>query len=384
MIGTAAVLFWFGLACLLAVWFVYPAILWLIARRTPEQAARLGGEPKSATVLIAAHNEAGNIAPRLDNIFLQSAPGLQLDVLVALDHCTDSTEQTLKEWVAAHADRPVAWFETTHRGKAMAHNEAMPRIISDLVIFTDADTEFKPGFIAKIAACFADPRVGYASGILSWRGKTTPAGVSSFPLYWRFETWLRLMESRLDICVVGTGACSAMRPNHFIALHPTSDSDCSTPIDVVRQGYLCRIVNDAEAVDFVADTASQEFRARVRMTAKNFLNTITSWNWRNGVITRPAVTASLILHKIGRWLTPFFGLSFVAGGTMLAAAGVSNFASSVTALAWAGLATGGAGLLAPSLPLAGAIGSFMLANAAFAIGVVKALTGRAPGGFDKS
>jgi hypothetical protein len=69
---------------------------------------------------------------------------------------------------------------------------------------------------------------------------------------------------------------------------------------------------------------------------------------------------------------------------MLAAAGVSNFASSVTALAWAGLATGGAGLLAPSLPLAGAIGSFMLANAAFAIGVVKALTGRAPGGFDKS
>ena len=48
------------------------------------------------------------------------------------------------------------------------------------------------------------------------------------------------------------------------------------------------------------------------------------------------------------------------------------------------LATGSAGLLAPSLPLAGAIGSFMLANAAFAIGVVKALTGRAPGSFDKS
>lgn len=192
------------------------------------------------------------------------------------------------------------------------------------------------------------------------------------------------MESSLEICAVGTGACSAMRPAYFIPLHPTSDSDCSTPLDVVRQGYLCRIVRDAEAVDFVADTAGQEFRARVRMTAKNFLNIIASWDWRKGVITWPAITAGLILHKIGRWLTPYFVLSLVAGGTALAAAGVSDFASSVTILAWVGLVTGGAGLLAPNLPLAGAAGSFMLANAAFAIGVFKALTGKAPGSFGKS
>jgi cellulose synthase/poly-beta-1,6-N-acetylglucosamine synthase-like glycosyltransferase len=379
----AVLLFWFGFLGIAAVWLVYPAALWLLARHVSASPVPTGGAAGTVTVLVAAHNEASNIAARLENISEQII-GKPLSILVALDHCTDDTKRILENWKAEHQDQQIAWFETTQRGKAMAHNEAMGAINTDLVVFTDADTIFESGFLDHICSAFDDPRVGYCSGVLSWRGKNTPEGLSHFPIYWRFETWLRIMESRLGICAVGTGACSAMRRQLFVPLHPTSDSDCSTPLDVIGQGYLCRIVPDAHAIDFVADTVRSEFSARVRMTSKNFINTIASWGWREGMIKQPSVTAGLILHKIGRWLTPYFALSLFSGGTIVMYFDGASFAAGVTVAGYSALAAAAAGFLWPSLPVLGALGSFAMANVAFGVGVFIALSGKVPASFGKS
>ncbi len=380
----ASALFWLGFAGLLAVWIAYPATLWLAAQVLPRKPVMQGAAAKTVTVLIAAHNEAGNITSRLENIAGTGSRDFHVSVLVALDHCTDDTGPLIDAWTGANPGLPVSKFATLGRGKAMAHNEAVPMVTADLVIFSDADTIFEEGFIDRIAHAFDDPRVGYCSGVLTWRGKTTAQGASNFPLYWRFETWLRILESRLGICAVGTGACSAMRPQLFMPLHPTSDSDCSTPLDVVQKGYLCTIEPLARAADFVADTVEGEFRARVRMTAKNFVNTVASWNWRVAVFRYPAVTAGLLLHKLGRWLTPYLALSLLCGGTVLFWTGGTGFASAVTIAGYAGLLAAAIGFFVPGIPVLGALGSFAMANAAFALGVFKALTGRVPTSFGKS
>lgn len=381
---TGLAFFWFGLMGLLSVWIVYPAVLWVAARLRPPSNGISGTGVSTVTVLVAAHNEAGNIVARLDNIFEQEPLPCELNVLIALDHCSDETEALVRGWSAHHPERRVEWFECAARGKAMAHNEAMTRVDSDLVVFTDADTIFVPDFLTNIVAAFSDSRVGFASGVLTWRGKETPEGASHFPVYWRFETWLRLLESRLDLCAVGTGACSAMRPSLFVPLHPTSDSDCSTPLDVVRQGSLCRIVAEAHAIDFVADTVRGEFRARVRMTAKNFMNTIDSWPWLEGIARHPYVTVGLLLHKIGRWLTPYFAVFMLIGGILASYVSPGLFVTTLTLAGIAGLLAALIGILLPSIPLLGQLGSFAIANAAFALGVFKALTGKVPTSFGKA
>jgi cellulose synthase/poly-beta-1,6-N-acetylglucosamine synthase-like glycosyltransferase len=379
-----ASLFWAGFFGMLSVWVFYPLALGLAAGFA-RPAAALGSPAETVTVLIAAHNEEHNIIGRLDNIYAVGSADFQFSVLIAIDHSSDRTEPLIREYCAAHPERKIGFFNSEKRGKAAAHNQAMTRIGSDLVLFTDADTIFEPGFIDVIGHAFDDKNVGFCSGELSWRGRNTPKGASSFPIYWRFELFLRRLESRLGICAVGTGACCAMRPELFVPLHATSDTDCSTPLDVVQQGYACTVEPRARAVDFVADTVAGEFKARIRMTSKNLKNTLSSWHWRKSARALPFETIGLVLHKLGRWMTPFLALAVLAGGLGLVALGDATAFVMMTSFAGAAASLAAlAGFLMPQIPVLGPLGSFAMANAAFAVGAILVLLRKVPSQFGKT
>ena len=151
-------LFWAGFSGMLSVWIFYPLALWLAAQFA-RPTATLGSPAKTVTILIAAHNEEHNIISRLDNIYAVGSADFQFSVLIAIDYSTDRTEPLVREYCAAHPEREIGFFNSEGRGKAAAHNQAMTRINSDLVLFTDADTIFEPGFIDAIGHAFDDKNV---------------------------------------------------------------------------------------------------------------------------------------------------------------------------------------------------------------------------------
>src|SRR5262249_2495815 len=113
-----AVLFW---ACALLVVYAYvgyPLLVWWLARRarrTPGAPAWSEAAALPVTLLIAAHNEEGVIARRLDNLLAAQYPADRLRIVVASDGSTDRTNEIVRGY-AARGVRLLAYPQK--RGKA--------------------------------------------------------------------------------------------------------------------------------------------------------------------------------------------------------------------------------------------------------------------------
>ncbi len=382
MLFLAFIFFWVAFIALFVIWIGYPMVLWLLTRLLPSrfEPGEVGTSDKGSndrlSIIIAAHNEEDVIEQRLQNMLDVAPADFDYEVIVMSDHSQDKTVALVEEF-ASNNKRFKVYETTDQRGRAAAHNQSIRHVNGDILIFTDAETEFAPDFLDIVGHAFDDEEVGYVSGKLSWRNRSGGVTGENFSLYWRFEVWLRQLETHLGICAVGTGACCALRKSLFRPIPLSSDVDCSTPLDVVLQGSRSVFVPEAVAIDYVAETASNEFRARVRMTSKNFDCTVGLWDWA-GFFRRPGVSTGLALHKLGRWLTPFFALVLLACGTIAVLAGEGGVVSFLTILGWLAIVLALLGALVPSAPLLGSLWSFLLANISFAAGVIKALANRTP------
>jgi len=325
------------------------------------------------SIIIAAHNEEDVIEERISNILDTGSEDFDFEIIVMADGCTDGTVAKVRHLHTR--DRPISVYETKSRGRANAHNEAHALAQGDILFFTDAETEYAPGFLDILGHAFDDQQVGFASGQLGWKNRDQQTAAAHFSLYWRFEIWLRKMETRLDIHALGTGACCAVRKPFYRPIPRQEDVDFTTPLDVVLQGKICVFVPEARAYDYAAATLSEEFPARVRMTAKNFNGTLRFFP----AILRKWAGLTLIFHKIGRWLTPFFACVVLLTGTGLMALGEATLLQNIlTVSVWTFIAAGLVGAFAPTLPIVGQIWSFLVSNAGFALGVIRSLQKKAP------
>jgi cellulose synthase/poly-beta-1,6-N-acetylglucosamine synthase-like glycosyltransferase len=374
------IIFLIALASITYIWLLYPLLIRLIQSfvSTIKTTNDLDGVANPVqhriSVVIAAYNEAENLSQRVENIFSADYPQSLIEVVIVSDGSTDATTAVAHSLKEKYKNLKLVEL-TKNVGKASAHNQAIPYCSAQVLVFTDAETLFETDFIAKITAPFANQQIGFASGVLNYQNISNNTVSQSAGLYWRLELLLRQWESDLGILAIGTGACSAVRKELFRELPPTGDEDFTTPLDVVMQGYRCVHISEAIAYDKLPDTPTREFRARIRMTAKNFHGTLTRWGTKN-IFRYPWHTISLFSHKIGRWLTPFALLAlFVSNSFILDQGGFYVF-TWIMQLAFYLLAM--LGFFNLKIPLAGQVYSFVLVNIAFFIGIIKALTGQIP------
>jgi len=373
--------FWVGIAFLLVVWIGYSLLLkvasFFLHAREKRTSSDIG-RSYSVSILIAAHNEESRIIARIKNILSCDYPKDLIEIVVVSDGSNDDTVKLVREYAQRHARNIKIISLETQQGRAKAHNVGIFHCSGDIVVFTDASTEFNKDFLTKIVRPFKDPQVGYVSGTLVYRNQGQTNITQAASLYWRFEFFLRKLETLLGIYVFGSGACCAVRKTLFREIPPTGDVDFTTPLDVVLQGYKCVHLDDAIAYDEMPDSPKREFRARVRMTAKNFHGTITRWGV-HGLIRHPIYSAVIFFHKIGRWLTPFAMIGVFISNLFLLQSGLVYQAAFVLQAAFYLLAV--LGWMKVPVPLAAQIYSFCLANAGFMVGVLKALVGKVPAAY---
>jgi len=324
----------------------------------------------SVTILITVFNEVNGINARIKNVLSCEYPGDRLDILVASDGSTDGTDELVK----SIKDSRVSLFRPTNRqGKTDTQNRAIALAKGDVVIFTDADTRFDTRFIKEIVKPFEDPAVGGVDGHLLFI-KDAVSGVShSQGFYWRQELAIRALESQLGILAVASGACMAVKRSIFRPMIATVGEDCLIPLDVIDQGYKMIHAEQALAFDRMEHEPAKEFRTRVRMTLRNWQGT---WLYPKllNPFRHPGVAWSLWSHKILRWLSPLFLFIWLFGSVVLLweesliwNIGIPGLLFIVNAIA---------GVLRVPLPGASICYSFILANAGFFIGVLKALVGQ--------
>jgi cellulose synthase/poly-beta-1,6-N-acetylglucosamine synthase-like glycosyltransferase len=144
----------------------------------------------SVTVLLTVHNEADVIRTRIENILQCEYPSELLSVVVASDGSTDDTNTIIRSF----SDRGVRLHESPGLGKTAAQNTAINTIVSDLIVFTDADVTFEPKFLNIVARKFQDPTVGAVDGRQLYSSKPTLDVQACQGYNWNYELRLRNLE----------------------------------------------------------------------------------------------------------------------------------------------------------------------------------------------
>jgi cellulose synthase/poly-beta-1,6-N-acetylglucosamine synthase-like glycosyltransferase len=124
----------------------------------------VGNALASATVIAAVRNEEANLPALLASLSRLEYGEQPLCFVFVDDGSHDGTRRVLRSWAGSRADVQVVELPESV-GKAEALNRALRAAPeTELVAVYDADLRPQPDSLMRLAACFADPRVGAASG----------------------------------------------------------------------------------------------------------------------------------------------------------------------------------------------------------------------------
>jgi cellulose synthase/poly-beta-1,6-N-acetylglucosamine synthase-like glycosyltransferase len=332
------------------------------------------------TVLLTVYNEEDQITERLKNILDSDYPQKSLNVVVASDGSTDTTDEKVKAF-----DSPNVFLvrPSSRNGKTATQNYALKFTDGEIIIITDADTRFDSACIKNLVLPFSDNNVGGVGGHLLF-GLDAGSPISqSQGAYWRQELRLRQCESLLGILAVASGPILAVRRKIFPTMVETVGEDCLIPLEVVSKGYTMKHQATALAYDRMDNGARQEFRTRARMTQRNWQGT-----WMYPDLLNPfknfGVALALWNHKVLRWLSPFFLIAWIFSSFAVVIQSSMEYiipialAASYCGLFFCILATLGFlfHLMGKNMLFGSSVWTFCLANLGFFVGVLKGSLGQ--------
>jgi cellulose synthase/poly-beta-1,6-N-acetylglucosamine synthase-like glycosyltransferase len=219
---------------------------------------------RSVTVLIPAYNEERVVERAVRGVLASTE--VHVAVIVIDDGSTDRTSAVVAE---TFADDPrVRLLTLENGGKARALNRGLELVESEIVIALDADTQFEPTTIARLARWFGDPRLGAVAGNAKVGNRVNLITRWQALEYVTAQNLERRALGRLDAITVVPGAVGAWRLDAIRAVggypHDTLAEDQDLTIAIQRAGW--RVSYDqfavawTEAPESVKALAKQRFR----------------------------------------------------------------------------------------------------------------------------
>lgn len=257
-------LFWASLALAVYTYAGYPIILYGIGRlRARREAPTTAATPPSVCLIISAFNEENVIRQKIENSLALERAG-PMTILVASDGSSDRTVAIAREY-EDHGVR--VHHSNARRGKNAVLNEAVRTLDHDVIVFTDANSLLAPDAIARLLSRFNDRSVGCVVGELKYSHDVTAVGQGE-SLYWRYESRVKIWESRLGSVLVANGSIFALRRPLFRDLFSDVANDFQTPFDVANLGFGIVYEPGAVAVERSAELWEEEFDRKVRIVLR--------------------------------------------------------------------------------------------------------------------
>jgi biofilm PGA synthesis N-glycosyltransferase PgaC len=258
------ILFWAAAALIVYTYAGYPAVLALLQSRKSALSsveAAPGGTLPSVTLIIPACNEERWIARKLENSLELDYPRERLEIIVASDGSSDRTVEIAQAYESSGIT--VVVF-ASRVGKQEILNRLVPRARGEIIAMTDANALLAPDALSHLVRPFASPSVGCVIGrrICIVQDRSIPSVAES--LYWRYESWIKRAESRLNTCLAATGQLYAVRRKVFPHVERVGE-DFFIPMKVLASTGL-RVAYVPEAVASIPAAASLriEFERKTR------------------------------------------------------------------------------------------------------------------------
>jgi len=369
----AKAVFWGSLGALAWTHAGYGLAMSALARVRPRPVARDEITPDVA-VIVSAHDEEAVIARRLENLLVLDYPADRLRVLVASDGSTDRTDEIVSE-LAAREPR-VALLSCPREGKVAAQHRAVRETQSDVLAFTDANTEWHPDALRKLVRNLADDEVGYVCGQLRLE---SPDGANQEGLYWRYEVWVREQESRAGSITAGNGAIYAVLREAYVEDDPKFGHDFGFPYLMEQAGRRAVYDADAVAVERAASETEDEYGRKVRMIARAWGHILTGRMFRR---TRPLYLAELVSHRVLRYSSGLLHVALLLSNVALV--GRAPFYRLFLVLQLGGLALAAAGRARLPVPGARLAHYYLVVTKATIAGLLRYLRSGTPQTWDKA
>jgi cellulose synthase/poly-beta-1,6-N-acetylglucosamine synthase-like glycosyltransferase len=254
---TARTTFWGSLALLAHTHLLYPlSLAGLRALRRPASISERAQPVPFVSLIVAAHDEEDVIERKLADALALEWPRERLELVVASDGSSDRTVERAR---AAGADLVL---DLPRQGKIAAQNAAAERASGELLAFSDANSFWRPDALRALLAPFADPEVAYVCGQVRF---AAAAGDNEESAYWRYEMWVRALESELAGVTAGNGGIYAVRASVYPPLPASRSHDLSLPFLFAKRGLRARYAPDALAEEKPVPTIGGEFARKRRM-----------------------------------------------------------------------------------------------------------------------
>ena len=304
----SAWIFWGSVGALVHTHVTYPLVLAARERLRPAaEPPPAPAEPPRVSLIVSAFDEEAVIEAKVADALSLSYPRERLEVIVASDGSGDRTVELAR---AAGAD---VVLDLPRAGKLATQNSAAQRAAGEILAFSDANARWEPGALRALAAAFADPRVGYASGDLRY---VDPEGDNEEGAYWRYETWVRARESRAGGITAGNGGIYAVRRAAYRFLPPSRSHDLSLPFLLRKDGWRSVHVPEARAEEKMVPSLAGEFARKRRMMVG-----IPDIVWRDRMWDPrgygPLFAFQILSHRVLRYASPALHLAALLANVAL-------------------------------------------------------------------
>jgi glycosyltransferase involved in cell wall biosynthesis len=365
--------FWSSLGALAWTHAGYPLAMGAFARLRPRPVRKADVTP-SVALVVSAHDEEAVIRRRVDNALALDYPEESLEIVVASDGSTDLTDAIVGELAAANPR--VRLLQCPREGKVAAQHRAVRATTSDVLAFTDANSEWKPDALRALVRNLADEEVGYVCGQLRLE---SPDGANMEGVYWRYETWVREQESTASSITAGNGAIYAVARDAYVEDDPRFGHDFGFPYLMEQNGRRAVYEPAALAVEKPAAEPEDEYGRKVRTIARALGHILTGRAFRP---TRPLYLAQLVSHRVLRYSTGILHLGLLVSNPMLVAR--APFYRVFLLFQLAGLGLAGAGKMRLPVPGARLAYYYFVVTKATVAALVRYLRSGTPQTWDKA
>ncbi|MEA5403514.1 glycosyltransferase family 2 protein [Arcicella sp. DC2W] len=258
------------------------------------------------TLVVPAYNEMSCIEAKVKNTFGLDYPSDKFEVLFVTEGSNDGTSEYIESLQNQYSNLRMIGGDT-RRGKIEAMNMAMKTIDTPIVIFTDANTTLNQLVIKNIVRHFQDPVVGAVAGEkrIQTEGSEAAAGAGE-GLYWKYESFLKKLDTELYSVVGAAGELFAVRTNLFE--HVEKDTlldDFIISLRIAANGFRVIYEPDAYASERPSFSIQDEMKRKIRIAAGGF-QAIARLGFLWNIFKYGLLSFQYVSHRAMRWaVAPF-------------------------------------------------------------------------------
>ncbi len=248
-------------------------------------------------LFVTAFNEKDYVNQKVANSFSLDYPKEKIQYLWITDGSDDGTPDLLKKY---------GNLEVHHlperRGKMHAMNRGVKFVKAPIIIFSDTNTILGKQSIREIVAKFSNPKTGCVAGEkrIVEKDADSAAGAGE-GLYWKFESWIKKMDSELNSAVGAVGELFAIRTELFEDVEEdTLLDDFMISLRIAQKGYHIAYTPNAYAEETASLNVKEELKRKIRIAAGG-IQTIFRMKGLLNPFRFGILSWQYFSHKVLRW-----------------------------------------------------------------------------------